>query len=90
MRGFLEREVKFSLKVLLSYFHVTHGHADIFVSEQLHQGWKADAQADHFRCVCVPKLMAADGIGAARALRRCPYRHADVSIYGTMAGGARQ
>ena len=42
--------VKFALQVLLSDLYITQGHADVFVSQQLHESGQADAEAEHHSC----------------------------------------
>jgi hypothetical protein len=49
----LAGDVKFSLQVLLSDLQIPQGHADVFVSEQLHKGGKTDAQTEHLTCETV-------------------------------------
>ena len=61
----LAGEMELALQVSLRDLHVSHGHADIFMSQQLHQGWKADAEADHFCGVGVPELVAGNRMRAA-------------------------
>jgi hypothetical protein len=56
LRGVLASEVKFALQVLLSDFEIEQGHVDIFVSQELHEGRKADAKAQHFCGECVAAM----------------------------------
>jgi len=63
LRGVLQGEVILALEVLLSDLDIAQSHGNRFVSEQLHQGGKADAEAKHFRCVGVPELVTGYSIG---------------------------
>ena len=47
----LAGQVKLALEVLLSDLQIAQGHADVVVSQQLHEGGQADTQAEHFRGV---------------------------------------
>lgn len=44
-RSILTSAVKFSLEVEQGDFDIAQGHADVFVSEQLHESGQADTQA---------------------------------------------
>jgi hypothetical protein len=59
--------MELALQVALGDLHVTHGHVDAFMSQQLHECRKADTEADHFRGKGVPELMAGDRMGAVRS-----------------------
>ena len=39
--------VKFTLQVKLDDFYIAHGHADVFVSQHLHERRQADAETHH-------------------------------------------
>jgi hypothetical protein len=43
--GFLPSAVKFALQILLRDLDIVQGHADIFVSQQLHESGQTDAEA---------------------------------------------
>ena len=45
--------VELSLQVLVSDLDIAQGHTDVFVSEQLHQSGKADAQTEHLSGIAV-------------------------------------
>ena len=49
--------MEFALQILLSDLHISQGHADVFVAEQLHQGRKADPEPEHFGREGMPKLV---------------------------------
>jgi hypothetical protein len=42
MGRILSRLMEFALQVLLGNLHIRQGHADVFMSEQLHERWEAD------------------------------------------------
>ncbi len=56
--------VELALQVLLGDLYITQGHADVFVTEQLHQSGKTDTQADHLRGIAVPQLVRRHRTGA--------------------------
>ena len=43
LHGILPGEMELTLQVSLRDLDVSHGHADIFMSEQLHESWQTDA-----------------------------------------------
>jgi hypothetical protein len=90
LRGVLQGEVILALEVLLSDLDIAQSHGDRFVSEQLHQGGKADAEAEHFRCVGVPKLVTGYAIGTARSFCRRQYGKAEIVIRPPVAGAWQQ
>ena len=47
MGSILAGLVEFALQVLLGDLHIPHGHADVFVAEQLHQRREADSEPEH-------------------------------------------
>ena len=49
--------MEFALQILLSDEHIAQGHADVFVPEQFHEGWKANAKPEHLGGVSVPQPM---------------------------------
>ena len=49
----LASRVEFALQIVLGDLHVAHGHANIFVPQQLHQSGKADTEAEHLRSEAV-------------------------------------
>jgi hypothetical protein len=90
LRGVLQGAVKLALKILLSDLDIAQSHADVFVSEQLHQCGKADAQAEHFRCVGVAELVTRYSIGTARSFCRCQNGKAEMLIRAPAAGAWQQ
>ena len=68
MDGVMTSQMELALQVKLGDLHIAHGHADIFMSQQLHQCRKADSEAEHFCSKGVPELVAGD-MGASGALR---------------------
>ena len=66
--GVFAGEMKLALEVSLGDLHVAHGHADAFVSQQIHEGRKADVEADHFRGIGVAEAVGSNVIGATRLL----------------------
>lgn len=44
----LASQMEFALQVLLSDLQIAESHADVFVTEQLHECGQADAEAEHF------------------------------------------
>jgi hypothetical protein len=68
--GVLAGEVKLALQVLLSDFEIEQGHVDIFVSQQLHEGRQADAQAQHFCGEGMSKAMRDHTLRASGPLAR--------------------
>ena len=64
----LASELKLALQVLLSYLKIEQGHVDIFVSQQLHEGRQADAQAQHFCGEGMPKAVRDDTLRAPGSL----------------------
>src|ERR1035437_5819399 len=58
----------FALQVLLGDLHISQSHLDIFVSEQLHQCWKADPQSDHLGREAVAKPVGRNMAGTSDAL----------------------
>ena len=90
LRGVLQGEVKLALEVLLSDLDIAQSHGDSFVSEQLHQCGKADAETEHFRCVGVPELVTGYSIGTARSFCRRQYGKAEMLIRPPVAGSWQQ
>jgi hypothetical protein len=52
----LPRPVELALEVWLGDLDVPQGHADIFVSQQLHESGKTDAEAEHLRSEAVAAM----------------------------------
>ena len=64
--GVLPSAVKFTLEIKLDYFHIAQGHADVLVSEHLHERPQANAQAHHLGCEEVAQPVRVDPAGATR------------------------
>ena len=45
----VDSTAELALEVGLGDLHITQSHADVMVPQQLHQGGKRDAQAEHLR-----------------------------------------
>ncbi len=58
--------VKFTLEVELDYFHIAQGHANVCVTQHLHEGQQADAEAHHLSCEGVTQPVGVDVAGATR------------------------
>src|SRR5205809_79179 len=63
----LASQMKLTLEIDLSHGDVAQGHADIFMTEQVHERGKRDAQAHHFGGEGVPELMWDNMLRATRA-----------------------
>ena len=62
----LAGHMKLALEIDLSHGDVAQGHADIFMTEQVHERGKRDAEAHHFRSEGVPELMWDNMLRATR------------------------
>jgi hypothetical protein len=56
-----------TLEIDLGNRDIAQGHTDILMTEQAHQRWKGNAQADHFRSEGVPELMTNNVLRATGA-----------------------
>ena len=54
--GILASGVELALQIQLHDFHVAHGHADVVVSQNLHESGKTHTEADHLRGETVPPM----------------------------------
>ena len=54
----LTGQVKLTLEVKLSDFEITHGHADLSMTQQLHESGKAHSEPEHFGGISVPPIPA--------------------------------
>jgi len=54
------------LEVFLGDLNVTQSHSESLVTEQVHDGGKADAGSEHFCCIGMSQPMGSDASGAAR------------------------
>ena len=45
--------MKLALQILLGDLEVAQGHADVFVPQQLHESWEADAETEHLSGIAV-------------------------------------
>src|SRR3954469_16480015 len=88
LHGILPGEVELTLQVSLRDLDVSHGHADMFVSEQSHECPKADAEADHFRGEGMPELVAGNRMRAACSFGSPMQGETEISIKGRRAGRA--
>src|SRR5256885_16345460 len=88
LHGILPGEMELMLQVSLRDLDVSHGHADIFMSEQSHECRKADAEADHFRGEGVPELVAGNRMRAACSFGSTMQGEIEISIQGCRAGRA--
>ena len=57
MRCILSGEMELALQIFLSHLNVPHRHAEVFVSHQLHECGKANAETDHFRSERMAELV---------------------------------
>ena len=48
--------IKLALQVRLRHFDVAQGHANILVTQQLHENRETDAETDHFRRIAVATI----------------------------------
>lgn len=62
--------MEFALQVLLGDEHISQGHADVFVPEQLHESWKTNPEPEHLGGKSVTKPMGRHMGRATRAPRR--------------------
>ena len=51
-------QVELTLQILLGDLNITQGHADVFMSEELHEDGQTDAQTDHFCGIGVSTIPA--------------------------------
>src|SRR5260370_27699916 len=63
--GTVASRVELALQILLRDLHIAHGHADITVSEQLHESGKTNTEAEHLRSEAVPQAVWRDRAGTA-------------------------
>jgi len=64
-RSALTGAVKFALQILLRDVEIPEGHADIFVSQQLHESGQTDTEAQHGGCESVPQAVRSNRGSAA-------------------------
>jgi hypothetical protein len=57
VRCVLACAMELALQILLSDFEITQGHADVFVSQQLHESGEADAETEHLSGITVPAML---------------------------------
>ena len=88
--GMLAGCVELALQVLLGDLDVAHGHADIVVSQQLHESGKADTEAEHLRSESVAQAVRRDRAGAAGSISSIGKGREKSLVQSVMATGAGQ
>ena len=81
--------MELALKVLLGDFEILQGHVWTLVTEQFHDGSEADAGAQHFRSICVAKLVRDDAggnSGRCRCLTQCSAEPANQHVTAAWPG----
>ena len=61
-------QLKFPLEVSQGHIQVLHRHLGRSVTQQLHQGRKANTGTQHFRCIGVSQLVRDDAGGKAERM----------------------
>ena len=76
-------QMELALQVLLSDFEIAQGHADIFVTEQLHEGGQADAEPEHLRGKGVAQMVRSDVCGNSPLVEQLRPEEAELVVQGT-------
>jgi len=87
LKRVLAGQMKLTLEIALGDLQVPHGHADVIVPEQLLEGRKAHAEAQHFRGVGVSKTVRGNPVAAARPLSRLDQSALEGLIQAVMSAG---